>query len=239
MKLLKQASIIILMFLITGCNFNTEEIELKLNYKVDDTQTIIATTQTSKDALMSLKSVIETNFKVISIDNNNIVLDTNVANIKTEVKKENEIEVYDSNKEESKMTEDEKSIHEDLKKVLNHEFKTIIDKKGNIIKPLHYQNGKLVKEPVIDIGNIFLRLPSKKAKVGNGWQSKKKNPLTDQITTTTCRIKEINDSEIIISLELDITGIPGLFGDTTGNGEYKLEKSTSKLIKGYISIFFQ
>ncbi|MGB6269392.1 MAG: hypothetical protein WBF67_10325 [Olleya sp.] len=238
MNLIKKTSLLIIILCITSCNTNTEEVELKLGYNLNDTQTIISTTETNRSALMSLKNVIETNFNVKAINGDSMTFNTNVVRIKTEMKMDDDVEAYDSDalKDISTMTDDEKAMHQDFSKVINNSFNIIIDKKGNVVKPFHDTYGAEVNEPIIDISNIFLRLPSKKVKVGSGWQFEKKNPLTDQITKTTCKIKEINDKEIIIDLDLDITGIPGLFGDFKGNGEYSLDKKTCKLIKGTLQM---
>ncbi|WP_397361961.1 hypothetical protein [Olleya sp. R77988] len=238
MNLIKQTSLFIIILFITSCNTNTEEVELKLNYNANDTQTIVSTVETSKGALMNIKNVIEAKLKVNSIDKKDITFNTKIVRISTEMKMDDQVEFYDSDseKELSMMTEDEKVMHQDFKKIIDSDYNIIIDKKGNIIKPFYYLDGKSVNEPIIDIGNVFLRFPSKKVKIGSGWQGEKKNPLTDQITKTTYRVKDINENEIIITLDLDISGIPGLFGDFKGNGEYKLDKKTCKLIKGTLQM---
>lgn len=239
MKLRKQISLFIITTLILSCNKNTEEVELNLAYNVGDKQTIVSTTETSRGALMSLKNTMETVFEVISIENKDINFKVNVARVMTEMKMGDEFEKYDSNKDKASMTSDEKSMHEEYLTILEPNFNIIINNKGDVVKSFHYEDGRIMNEPVVDIKNYFLSLPEGKVSEGSTWESEKLNPRTNQITTSTHTIKTITTDEIIISVKSEIPSITALLDKNTASGNYILDKTTCKLKKGSLKMNLQ
>ncbi|WP_299111317.1 hypothetical protein [uncultured Winogradskyella sp.] len=239
MKLKTLARLIIVIFFVLSCSKNSEQIELKLSYDIGDKQTITSTTETSKGTLMSIKNVMETDFEVTSIENNEITFKTRVNRIITEMKMDNEIEKYDSNKDISSMTGEEKSMHSEYQDILDAKLNIIIDDKGKVTKSFHHDDGNLFNEPVVDIRHYFLSFPDNKVGVGSIWQNENTNPITNQKTKSTYKIEDITNKEIIISIDLKIAGMPGLLGDNSATGHYVLNRASCKLIKGALEMDLQ
>lgn len=239
MKLIKQVRLFAFLVLIASCSQNTEEIILKLDKKVGDEQIIVSSTETSRGALMSMNNNIEVLFKVSEHQGNMYTLTSDVLAIKTEIKMGDDVESYDSKKEESKMTNDERSMHAEFKDILDSEFTISMDERGNIVKPFHYANGNIVEGPIVDMSNIQIVFPETKVKVGTTWENEKTNPLTAQKTKSIYKIKNITDKEIIISVSSTITGISGLLNENKATGEYILDKKTCNLIKGTLEMNLQ
>ena len=236
MKVIKQISLFTFLILASSCAQNSEEIQLKLDRKVGDKQTIVSATETSSGAMLSIKNTMEVSFEVSAYNGSVYTLTSNLLRIKSETKMGDDIENYDSDKEESSMSFSESSMHSEFKTLLDSTFLISIDNKGNVVKSFHSQNGDLVESPIVDMSNIQIIFPDTKVKVGSKWENEKTNPLTTQLTKTTYTIKDINDQEIIISVRATIAGFSSLMGDSKVTGEYILERKTCNLIKGFLEM---
>ena len=228
------------MTFLISCSQNKEEIDLKFNPKIGDQHTIVSQMVTTGNEQMSMKSTMVVRFKVTSKDNENVyTLLSDLRTIKMETKMFGEVEKYDSTKDESLMTTDERSMHEEFKNALESNFEIRIDEKGNIVEPFHAINGNPSTEAIIDIDNIQLVFPKEKVTVGSEWKNEKTNPLTAQKTHSTYTIKDITESEIIISVAAEIDGVSGLLGKSKVEGEYILNKKDCTLIKGTLAMDLQ
>jgi len=240
MELIKKNAFFIMLILFISCSQNKEELSLELHRKIGDEQTIVSMIETSKGSLLNVKNIIEVKFIVSSIDNTVYTLKSDVLSIKTEINMNGDVvESYDSEKEVSQMTADEKSTHLELKNILDPEFEISIDKSGKIIKSFHLLNGEMIDASIMDMSNIQLIFPEKKVRVGSRWENEKTNPITQQKTKSIYRIKDITDKEIIISVNSTISEISGLLDKNTVKGKYILDKKTCNLIKGSLEMSLQ
>ena len=240
MKTLKPLLVILVTSFFISCSQNNEEIDLKLSPKVGEQQTIVCQVATTGNEQMSMKSTMVVRFKVASKDDQNVfTFHTDLRYIKTETKMFGEVEKYDSTKDESLMTTDEKSMHEEFKNALASNFEIRIDEKGNIVEPFRAIDGNPSTEALVDMSNIQLVFPNEKVKVGSEWKNEKTNPMTEQLTKSTYTIKDITENEIIISVAAEIDGVSGLLGKSKVEGEYILNKKDCTLIKGTLAMDLQ
>lgn len=240
MKAIKQLTFFSVIAFFISCSQNKEEIILTLNQKVGDEQTIVSEIETKGNEQMSMKSTVIARFKVSAKDAKNVyTYTTNVLNIKSETKMFGEIEEYDSNKNESLMTSDEKSMHYEFKNALDSTFEILIDEKGNIVKPFYNTDGSGTSDAIVDISNIQLVFPKDKVTINSKWEDEKTNPLTKTKTKSTYTIKDITEDKIIISVNAVIDGVPGLLEQNNVAGEYILNKKDCTLLKGTLEMNLQ
>lgn len=223
-----------------SCSQNKEEIDLKFCPKVGDQLTFVCQVVTSGNEEMSMKSIIVVRFKVASKDNENVyTLTSNIRNIKSETKMFGAVEKYDSTKDESLMSNEERSMHQEFKNALASTFEIRIDEKGNVVEPFHAIDGNPSTADIIEMNNIQLVFPKEKVKVGSEWKNEKTIPLFEQILKSTYTIKDITENEVIISVDAEIDGASELFGKSKVDGEYILNKKDGTLIKGTLEMDLQ
>ena len=239
MKLIKQFTLLVTILLFAACARNTEEIELKLNLNVGDSQTIIASTDTSQGTAVSLKDRTEVKFAVSEATENSYTYNVDVIRIKSETKMMGEVDRYDSDKKLSRMTTSEIETHNEFKDYLESEFQISLDHRGKVTQPLSKMNGYKLEFPIVDMSNVQLVLPESKVRVGSTWKGEKTNEFTDQIIKTTYEIEDITSNEVEISFVSIIPAFSGLLGENKAYGDYRLNRQTGTLIKGTLKMDLQ
>jgi len=208
-----------------GCSGTTESIELRLNYPKGFQQTLVTKT-TSNGKSMKMNNTIIIQMKLDSVDNiGSYVFESNVLKIQFESEMYGEVEKYDSDKEESEMSASESSFHDEFKQLLDSSLSISINKKGKVVKPFQFSNGKL--SDAVDMSNIQIVFPEKAVKVGEKWTSEKSNAFAE--TKATYSISEITRDKIIIEMNSIIKGT--LLGNSKAKGEYVLDKLTMRVMK--------
>ncbi len=239
MKFSKLSGLVVAGLLLSNCAGNSEEIELRIKQSIGDELLVVCSTETSSEAQMSYKSVMEMDFKVSSIDKNIYNYTSDLVTIIAETNMMGEVESYNSDKKESDMTDGERLMHADFKGVLDSTFEISIDDKGKIVKPFHYLNGKKVETALVDVSTIMINLPETKVKVGSEWESEKVNPITSQKTKTNYSVKSITDKEVTITANSIVSPLTGLLDESKITGEYILDKKTCTLIKANLDMNLQ
>ncbi len=239
MKLIKQFTFLITIALFSSCTQNNEEIVLELKYNIGDEQIIVSSTETSNNSSMSFKSGMEINFIVSDYTENEYTFTSDVLRVKSEIIMGDDIEKYDSDKDETQMTSDEKSMHLEFKDVLDSKFNISIDNLGNITKPFRYMDGEIVENTIIDMSNVQLIFPEYKVKVGTEWKGERINSLTGQNISSTYKIKSITAKEIEISVNSIVAEMSGVLSENRVSGTYVLDKTSCTLIKGTLEMNLQ
>ncbi|HEX7844639.1 MAG TPA: DUF6263 family protein [Chitinophagaceae bacterium] len=216
-------------------NSNKEKISLELKLTPGEKQTIISRVETNGGPMMQINNSIVTDFEVVGIDSQNLYrLVADIKQISTETKIEGQTESYDSERDEADMTSDQKSMHAEFKDILNSTFTLSLNKKGTIVNPFEYSDGRPVTAPIVDMDNIQLVFPDKKVAVGDSWEKERNNSLTGQKIKSVYTIKDISGRQITIKVRSTISGLSSLLQETKTIGQYILDKETCKLKKATI-----
>jgi hypothetical protein len=239
MKSIKLVSIVFTLLLLAACAQNKEQIELNLIQNLGDSQIIVATTETSSGALISIKDVMEVKLTVTETTENSYTYVADVIRITSRTKMGSEVDSYDSNKEMSQMSTDELDIHNEYKDYLDAEFNVSLDHKGNIVQPFSDMDGNALETDIVDMSNVQLILPASTATVGTKWTGEKLNTFTGQQIKTTYKIKKIEANEVVITSTSIIPALSSLLDENKAYGQYRLNRQTGTLIKGTIKMDLQ
>lgn len=230
---------ILLAFIVFGCgNGNKETIDLKLDFKTGEVFKIYTATITN-GGLMKHQSIMKMSFTIDSVENDRNVIAVKVLRISSESDVFGQKESYDSGKDATNMTEDEKSMHLDFEDVLNSSFSIAISNKGKVLAPFKNKETNQPSEEIIDISNIFIPFPDETVNIGSEWKSERINSLTNSKNIYTYEITEINEKEIIVSVTIEIGAVEGIMSKNTAEGYYILDKKTCRLIAGEYSMELQ
>lgn len=224
-----------IMAILFGCT-KKETIDLNLKFKTGEVERVYAATIV-KGGPMEYQSIVEMRFKTEAVKPDRNVIDVEVVRMSSDSNAFGEREGYDSNKDVSKMTEEEKSMHQDMQQVLNRSFLISINNKAKVIEPFKSKNGDrhTLTEQIIDISNVYIPFPDEAVGMDSEWEAEREEVLTKIKTVSTYKITEINDKQIVVSVASKITGMAG-FVDNKAKGQYVLDRKTCKLITGDFSM---
>lgn len=223
-----------IMAILFGCT-KKETIDLKLKLEVGQVDRVYAATIVNGNS-MSYQSIVEMRFTPETIRPDRNVIDVKVVRMSSSSDAFGEKENYDSNKDVSEMTNEEKSMHQDFQKVLNQSFLISVNNKGKVVEPFRSKGGGgELTEQIIDISNIYIPFPDEPVGVGSEWEAKREESLTKIKTVSTYKITEINDKQIVVSITSKIDGMGG-FVDNEAKGQYVLDRKTCKMITGDFSM---
>ncbi len=228
----------VLLGALAGCNNSSsksDKVTLQLKYEKGFEKTIYTVTKASQGDMMSMNSIMELKFKLDSVMGDTYRFLVDVNRITSYSKMYDEVEDYDSDKPESKMTEDEKAVHADFRDVLESEFFIEIDKQGKIIKPFYYKNGTLYSGDIIEMATIQILFPDHEIEIGDEWKNETTVSLTNQKKQFTYTLKEVNDKEIVIEMKAEVEGLKSMTGSTVLMGTYHLDRKTNQLIKAVLN----
>lgn len=216
-----------------------EDIVLRLKYNLGDEHVLTYTTTTKGSPEMSVWNLTEVKFKVTSIDDPGIYnMQVDLLKIQSETDFFGEKESYDSEKDESLMNADEKSMHAEFKSALHSEFRLSINERGDIVKTYTDENG-LPAEGPLDMNVLQLKFPEEKVNIGSEWNGERMAPVINQPVKSTYTLKKITDTEITIAVESAIPGLGGMLKPSIQKGEYVLDKTTCQLKSGKLSMDLQ
>jgi hypothetical protein len=218
-------AVIITIFLFSACSDKKSDgIRLRLNYPKGFEQVIISEITTSGSSISNIENIIEMNFKLDSVINNETYLFTaRVLRMRSKMVTDAGTETYDSEKENS-FPAFERLVRSDL---------TIqINRYGKVVQPFLFAGSQEKAGSVIDMSKIQLIFPDKELKVGDTWKSEGKNELVSGLTRTTYELKEVTDTELKIKVIAKIEDGTGMLGDKQLKGEYILDRKTNRLKAG-------
>ena len=223
-----------IMAILFGCT-KKETIDLKLKLEVGQVDRVYAATIV-KGGSMEFQSIVEMRFTPEAIRPDRNVIDVKVVRMTSSCDAFGEKENYDSNKDVSEMTNEEKSMHQDFQKVLHQSFLISVNNKGKVVEPFRSKGGGgELTEQIIDISNIYIPFPDEPVGVGSEWEAEREESLTKIKTVSTYKITEINDKQIVVSITSKIDGMGG-FVDNEAKGQYVLDRKTCKMITGDFSM---
>ncbi|HYG16542.1 MAG TPA: DUF6263 family protein [Bacteroidia bacterium] len=226
--------------LFAGCKSSDKPVLLRLNMKKGETFTLISKISTDVQS-MSLNTEEVIKLSVDSADNNEMVLVGDVISIKSESDMMGEKESYNSDKKTEEMTADELEMHGEFTKILNSNFHFKVNNRGQLTRGMTYQDGQTLasEENPFDLDNFFISFPEKEIKVGDTWEEEKTSAFLDIKSVFVYKIKEINNNEVIISVTKNIGPIKGINQGNTATGDYIIDRSTGRLLKGSLVMQMQ
>ncbi len=227
----------VLLGALAGCNNSSSQsnkITLQLKYEKGFEKTIYTVTKASQGDMMSMNSIMELKFKLDSVMGDTYRFLVDVNRITSYTKMYDEVEDYDSDKPESKMTEDEKALHAEFNDVLNSDFYIEINKHGKVIKSFYHKDGTLYSGDIIEIATIQILFPDHEIEIGDEWKNETTVSLTNQKKQFTYTLKEVNDKEIVIEMKAEVEGLKSMTGSTVLMGTYHLDRKTNQLIKAVL-----
>ncbi len=231
-KILKTFPLLVLAILMYSCNGNKETTLLRLKLKKGEVFIVTSETNT-ESGVASLHNKARATFTVDSVSGtgDRFYLSVKTNSIRSKAGSDGDITSYDSNKEESEMTNDEMSIHEEYKPVLDSLIHICVDDRGQVIEPFSFPGGREVPVAArpIDMSNFLIIFPVSPVKEGEEWSTEKTSSVTKGKTRSTYSIKEVNDDEIEIGLTGSVES-PLKIGDPNKQtGVYKLNKQNHRL----------
>lgn len=233
MKSIFQLVSLSLIIYITSCAAPVDPITIGLNLSEGDKFVMVTEVSNKGTKDMKYSSTEEAEFEVKAINEEagKIEMNVHMSRIQSHSEMFGEIETYDSDKAEASMSADEKSMHNDLKSALNSTYSISIGKNGKVIKSFQSISNPNDTEQIVDLSLIFLVFPTHKVGIGDTWENKKTNDLTDQITKTTYEIRKITEEEITISSKAIVSAIPGLLSENIIKGKCLIDRKTGLLIR--------
>lgn len=240
-KKLKMKNIFPLLLLIAvfGCNSKSgPAIDLKLNLQKGDSFTMITQAVTSQNPSISYTQFTETKYVVDSVMNDAYHLKVYLVRTKSEITQDGKVDGYDSQKDESTMTQDELLIHNQFKEVLSHPVNMTMTKNAMINGPITYDNGNEITDGILDVKNITLNYPSTPVRVGDAWEKEQVDKLTQVKVTDKFTVTKITDNEVTLAVKMNMKGAGGML-DNEGDGDYTIDRKTGKIISGEIDLKMQ
>jgi len=224
-----------IMAILFGCA-KKETIDLKLKLEAGQVDRVYAAT-IMKGSSASYQNIIEMRFTAEAIKPDRNVIGVKVFRISMTSAAGGQQENYDSNKDMKEMTEGEKKIHQEFQHLLNQSLLISINNKGKIVEPFRNKNGDKYnpKNQIINIANIYIPFPDEPVELGSEWEAEREEPLMKVKTTSTYKLTEINDKEIIITVASKIENKVSHI-DNEATGHYILDRKTCKMISGDFSI---
>lgn len=224
-----------IMAILFGCA-KKETIDLKLQCEAGQVERIFAAT-VAKGGSMEYQGIVEMRFTTEAVKPDRNVINVEVVRMSSSSDVFGKRENYDSNKDVSEMTEEERSMHEDFQQILNQSFLISVNNKGKVVEPFKSKKGdrRRLTEEIIDISNIYIPFSEEPVGVGSEWEAEREESLTKIKTNSTYKVTEINDKQIIISITSKIDGMKGLV-DNEAKGQYILDRKTCKMISGDFSM---
>jgi len=220
------------------CQSKNENIQLLLNLPIGSEQIIIHETKTT-GSLISLDLYKELSLKVNSFNHNiyQYSLDLNVVKSRSTIN--GKTEIYDSTKDESKMTEEEINIHSRYEEMLDSNFKISTDKYGKVIRPFSFTSGKLAPEGLFEFANYQLVYPYKNLTLGSKWESQRKHPVSNMTIQVTHELKHISEDKLYIGANHVIPSDQKLMNSNTIFGDYIINRQTGQLIEAKLTMKLQ
>jgi hypothetical protein len=226
------------LFSITSCknneNKNDEAIELNLNYVKGEEHILIYEMETASNPMMKYESKSEISFKADSISNTAITFETHLLKTKTKMVMGEDVDGYDSEKKVSEMTVAELEYHNLYKESLNNPLYVMLDRKGKVLKPAHFKDGRISNNNEVDLKYIFLNFPTEKVNVGSEWAKEDINEFKVKMNFK-YKIEKITPDKIIISVKVSMNGVGGMINND-GSGEVVLDKKSCRVIEAKIAM---
>ncbi|TPD71825.1 hypothetical protein [Flavobacterium microcysteis] len=224
-----------IMAILFGCA-KKETIDLKLKLEVGQVDRVYVAT-VIKGSLVNSQSIIEMRFTTEAVKPDRNVIGVKVARLSMTSGAFGENGSYDSNKDINEMTDEEKNMHQELQQILNQSFQVSVNNKGKVIESFRNKNGERRRptDQIINISNIYIPFPEEPVGMGSEWEAEREEPLAKIKTTSTYKITEINDKEIIVSITSRLKNEKGYF-DNVATGQYVLDRKTCKMISGDLSL---
>ncbi|MEZ0007735.1 hypothetical protein ABH942_003121 [Flavobacterium sp. 28YEA47A] len=223
------------MAILFGCT-KKETIDLKLKLEVGQVDRVYVAT-VMKGGSTNYQNIVEMRFTTEDIKPDRNVIGVKVFRISMTSNVGGQQENYDSNKDIKEMTEEEKNMHQEFQHILNQSLLVSINNKGKIVEPFRNKNGdrRRPADQIINISNIYIPFPDEPVGLGSEWKSEKEEPLTKIKTSSTYKLTEVNDDQIIITIALKIENKESYF-DNEAKGHYILDRKTCKMISGDFSM---
>jgi hypothetical protein len=158
-------------------------------------------------------------------------IDAKIASMKMNTTAMGEKINYDSSKAEAKMSEEEKMMHQEMKKMINQPIAFSMDSKGKMVGEMKFTGVDTPNEP-LDMSSYQVAYPEKPVKVGDTWTNEIENKQYGGKMKCTYTVKKITQEDVELGFKATIPPMKGMDKSTTFNGSYTVDRATGMVLKG-------
>lgn len=211
---------------------NQDKINLELTLDSGYEATYVYETSTEANQMGTMEDISEITYSLIEVTNEgNYKLAGEVTRIKYNSTMFGETESFDSNDPVDNGSSTSMELFQDGLDLLNRPFTLEINKKGETVVPPQFDDGGTTMFSIKDFSNCPVNYPENEVGIGDSWIVNSTNPMSEQMKIeTTYTVKEMNDTEITLTVDMKMDSPFG--EDNHATGSYQIDRKTGQFITG-------